>query len=434
MVSRKCVALLLSAAAWSCARADDLAMIYRDALANNAQYQSAEAQYRAVREHVPESVAALLPAVSVAANTLWNDNNSNTLGRQQYNSNYYAVTLTQPVWRPQNFLALDEARSQVVQAQAQLDLAQHELLVRTAQAYFDVLFARDALNTFKEQGAAYQEQLQQASRNFEVGAAPIMDLRDAEARFALVTAQEISASNDLASKMQVLRQITDKEPGPLVGLRAGVVLASPVPDTVGPWETAAQSNSAAVLAAEAALAASRLEVRRIRAEGLPTVDLVMSHGLSKSASSITVGQDLHADTVGIQVSVPIYSGGGSSAKVRENLALVDKAQADLEDAQRSGVLAVEQAYLGATSGLSQVKALQRAVAAAQTALESNKRGVQVGTRAGVDVLNAQQELSVTKRDLAKARYDTVMYMLRLKAAAGSLGAADLDEVNGMLGD
>lgn len=432
MVNGKCIAGWAILALCNCARADDLATIYQEALVHNAQYRAAEAQFASVRERVPESAAVLLPSVSVAANSLWNDNNSNTLQHQLYNSNGYTVTLIQPVWRAQNNIALQEARTLVDQASAQLDLARQELLIHTAQAYFDVLYAQDALNTIKEQRAADLQQLEQAARSFDIGAASITDVRDAKAHYDLLTAQEIGASNDVASKTQVLQAIINQDPGPLAPLRAGVVLRSPVPDTLGPWEAAAQSTNAAVVAAEAGVEAAQQEARKARAGHLPTVDFVATHGLSNSATNITVGTDLHANTVGFQVSVPLYSGGGVLAKERENLALINKANADLDDARRSGVLAAHQAYLGATSGLAQIKALVEAVKSAQIALESNKRGVAVGARINIDVLNAQQALAVTERDLAKARYETLMSLLHLKAAAGSLGPADIEEVNALL--
>ncbi|MFI4889025.1 MAG: TolC family outer membrane protein [Steroidobacterales bacterium] len=431
-MNRKCIAGWAVLALCSFARADDLATIYQKALVHNAQYRAAEAQFAAVRERVPESAAALLPSISVSANTLWNDNNSNTLSHQLYNSNGYTVTLIQPVWRAQNNISLHEARTLVGQASAQLDQARQELLIHTAQAYFDVLYAQDALNTIKEQRAADLQQLEQATRSFDIGAASITDVRDAKAQYDLLTAQEIGASNEVASKTQVLRQIIDQDPGPLAPLRAGVVLKSPAPDAPGPWEAAAQSTNAAVLAAEAAVEAAQQEASKSRAGHLPTVDLVATHGFSSSATNITVGTDLHANTVGIQFSVPIYSGGGTLAKERESVALINKANADLDDARRSGVLAAQQAYLGATSGLAQVKALTEAVKSAQIALESNKRGVAVGARINIDVLNAQQALAVTERDLAKSRYETLMSLLHLKASAGSLGPADVDEVNGLL--
>jgi len=433
VVNCKCIAAwAILALSGGIARGDDLATIYRMALVNNALYRAAEAQFASIRERVPESAAALLPSVSVSANTLWNDNNSNTLDHQQYNSNGYTVTLIQPVWRAQNNITLHEARTLVDQASAQLDTARQELLIRTAQAYFDVLYAQDALNTIKEQRAADLQQLEQATRSFDIGAASITDVRDAKAHYDLLTAQEIGAGNDVASKTQVLRQIINQDPGPLAPLRAGVVLRSPVPDTLGPWEAAAQSTNAAVVAAEAGVEAAQQEARKARAGHLPTVDFVATHGFSTSATNITVGTDLHANTVGLQVSVPIYSGGGTLAKVRENVALINKANADLDDARRNGVLAAQQAYLGATSGLAQVKALVEAVKSAQIALESNKRGVAVGARINIDVLNAQQALAVTERDLAKARYETLMSLLHLKAAAGTLGPSDIEEVNGLL--
>ncbi len=432
MANSKCIAGWVTLALCGFVRADDLATIYRAALVNNAQYRAAEAQYASVRQRVPESVAAMLPSVSVTANTLWNDNNSNTFDHQLYNSNAYTVMLTQPLWRSQNAIAVHEARMLVDQANAQLNQARQELIIHTAQGYFDVLFAQDALNTFREQRAADLQQLEQASRSFDIGAASITDVRDAKAHYDLLTAQEISARNDVASKTQALRQIINQEPGPLAPLRAGVVLTSPVPDALGPWETAAQANSASVLAAEAAVEAAQAEVRKSRAASLPTLDLVATTGFSTSASDITVGTRLHADTIGVQFSMPIYSGGGTLAKVRENVALLDKASSDLDDARSTSVLTAQQAYLAATSGLAQVRALEEAVKSAQIALESNKRGVAVGTRINIDVLNAQQQLAVVERDLAKARYETLMSLLRLKAAAGSLGAADIDEVNALL--
>jgi outer membrane protein len=432
VVKGKCISGWMVLALCGFARADDLATVYQMALVHNAQYRAAEAQYASVQQRVPESAAAMLPSVSVSANTLWNDNNSNTLLHQQYNSNGYTVSLVQPVWRAQNNITLHQARTLVDQASAQLDLAREELLVHTAQAYFDVLYAQDALNTIKEQRAADLQQLEQASRSFDIGAASITDVRDAKAHYDLLTAQEISATNEVASKTQVLRQIINQDPGPLAPLRAGVVLKNPEPDTLGPWEEAAQSTNPSVVAAQAAVEAAQQEARKARAGHLPTVDFVATHGYSTSATNITVGTDLHANTVGIQFSVPIYSGGGTLAKVRENVALVDKANADLEDARRSGVLAAQQAYLGATSGLAQVKALTEAVKSAQIALESNKRGVAVGARINIDVLNAQQALAVTERDLAKARYDTLMALLHLKASAGSVGGVDIDEVNALL--
>jgi outer membrane protein len=415
------------------ARADDLATIYHKALENNAQYLSAQAQFAAVQDRVAVSVATLLPAVSMSANTTWNNNNSNTLGPQQYNSHAYTVTLTQPLWRQQNALAVSEARSAVDQAKAQLALAQQDVTIHTAQAYFDVLYAEDALNTYREQLSANLGQLEQAQRSYDIGTATITDVREAKSRFDLVTAQEISAINEIASKSSVLRQLIHQDPGELVPLRTGVTFARPTPESMAPWERAAEANNAAVVAGEAALDVAQIETRKSRAARLPTLDLVATHGFNTSPSTIQVGMESHENTVGIQLTVPIFAGLGPTAHIRETRDLEKKSSADLEDARRNSVLLAQQSYLGATSGLAQINALEEAVKSARVTLQANTRGLQVGTRIGIDVLNAQQQLAVTERDLAKARYETVMSLLRLKAAAGSLGPEDIDQVNALLG-
>jgi outer membrane protein len=427
-----CFGLLLSGMPGSHVHADDLTSICRDALARNAEYQAAEAKYRAVRQHVPQSLARMLPSLAVSANTFWNRDNINTLGLEQYNSNGWSVTLTQPLFRPQSLLALDAAHSQLAEARAQLTLARQELLVHTAQAYFDVLFARDALESYQQERAADLQQLEQARQSFESGSAPITDVRDAEARYALAVAQEFNASNEVISKLEVLRRIIDREPGPLATLRPEAVLGGPDPESLRPWEAAAETDNPEVVAAQAALDTAHIDERKSRAARLPRVDLVGSIGVTRSPLNIEVGQTTNADSVGIEVSMPIYEGGGPSAVIRENLDLMEQAHAELENARASSLLAAQQAYLHATAGVTLVSALERAVDAGQTAVAANERGVEVGTRIRIDVLNAQRELADTERDLAKARYGTIIALLRLKAAAGSLSGADIERLNALL--
>jgi outer membrane protein len=431
-VNRQCAGALMCVLLGNMARSDDLSMIFRDALANNAQYQSAQAQYAAYSERIPQSRAGLLPTLSASGNTTWNENQSNIFGRQRYNSNGYTVTLTQPLFRAPAILELSEAHAQVDQAKAQLDSALQDLMLRTAQAYFDVLFAEDALNTFRAQGAADLQQLQQAQRSFDIGTMTTTDVRDAQARYDVVNAQTINAQNELAAKTNGLRQIINREPGSLMPLRAGIVLESPMPSTLAPWERAAESDNISVIAGRAALQAAQRETQRARATFLPTFDFVATYGSNKSAYSIEVGNQNKGSTVGVQVTVPLFTGGATSSHLRESFSLQKKANADLEEARRVSVLSAQQAYLGATSGLAQVKALGVALESSRTALQANRRGMDVGTRINIDVLNAEQQVAVIERDLAKSRYETLMSLLRLKAAAGSLGASDMDEVNALL--
>ncbi len=423
---------LAALALGSAARADDLAAVFKEALANNATFRSAQAQYAAVDERIPQSRAALLPALSASYNSTWNDNHNNNLGPQKYNSNGWTLTLTQPLWHPAYGVALDQAHAQRDQAEAQVAQARQDLAIHTAQAYFDVLYAEDALATFRAQRAANKQQLEQAQRGYDVGTASITDVRDAKARFDLLTAQEISAVNEVTAKTNALRQIIGGVPGPLAPLREGIELKRPSPDSLAPWERAAEANNPLVIAGSAAVQVAELEAHRISAGRMPSVDLVATRGYNSSASTITVGQVNQGDTIGVQVTMPIDVAGAVSAKRREAINLRRKAEADLDDARRTSVLSAQQSYLGATSGIAQVEALEEAVKSAQVALQSNNRGMEVGTRINVDVLNAQQQLSVTTRDLAKSRYDTVMALLRLKAAAGSLSDADIEEVNALL--
>jgi outer membrane protein len=424
-----CLALLGSAHVWA---AEDMLSLYRDALDSDARFTAAQAQYAAIEQRVPQSFAALLPSVTLSANTTANDTESNTFSYQSYNSHGYTVNLTQPLFRWESNIAYGQSKVLVEQARAELELARQDLALRLTQGYFDVLFAEDAARTLATEREAIEEQLASANRRYELGTATITDVRDAKARFDLVRAQEIAARNEVASKREVLRSITNREPGELVPLAQGVKLGAPMPNDMQPWVESAQSDGLAVVAGQAALEIARLETRKARAGHYPKLDLSANYGESKSGTINTVGTDLDEQSVGLQLSMPLYSGGAVVARQRESAQLLAKAHAELDAARREGVLTARQAFLNTTSGLAQVEALQEALKSAETALQANQRGLELGVRANIDVLNAQQQLSVTERDLAKSRYDTLMSLLRLKAAAGRLGETDVQEINALL--
>jgi outer membrane protein len=428
----KALLLLIGAGLPLTCLSDNLLSIYQDAESNDAQYTSAKALFDATQERIPQSTAALRPSVALSANTTWNKIDSNTGGNQSYNSNGYTISLTQPIYRPQSNIAVDQSKVLVEQAKAQLELARQDLLIRVSQAYFDVLLAQDTLATLKLQRGAIEEQLASTSKKFEIGTSTITDIRDAKARFDLVSAQVIAAQHDLISKKQTLRVITNKEPGTLAPLQPNVKISAPMPNDMEEWAKAAESSGMAVVAGQAALDIARQEVRKARAAHYPTVDLTATHGNSKSGTTTTIGTDLDTNTIGIQFSLPIYSGGGVVSHEKEVASLLNKAQADLDNTRRAGALAARQSFLSLNSGLAQAMALEEALNSARTALESNKRGLEVGVRVDIDVLNAQQQVSATERDLAKAKYDTLMALLRLKAVAGNLGVSDLQEINGLL--
>ncbi|MBX3648458.1 MAG: TolC family outer membrane protein [Rhodocyclaceae bacterium] len=433
-------ALALTAAP---AFAADLLQVYRDAIEYDAQYASARAARDAGLEKLPQGRAGLLPVISATASTTKNDVDfqRRTAGAPsvdaQYNTNGYQLTLTQPLFRWQNFVQYDQSKLQVTLAEAQFVQARQDLILRVSQAYFDVLLAQDSLNLAQAQKKAIAEQLESAKRNFEVGTSTIVDTHEAQARFDLVTAQELAAQNDLEIKRQALNQVIGKVPERLNALRPQVQLQRPQPDDIAKWAESAETGSPLVAVQQAAYEIAEKEIGRQRAGHYPTLDLVATRGRSSATGGLALGvpapgSDTHTTTVGLQLSVPLFAGGAVMSKEREAVALREKARADLDTTRRSAVLGARQAYLGVTSGMAQVKAFEQALVSNQSALDSNKLGYEVGVRINIDVLNAQQQLFSTRRDLAKARYDTLLAQLKLKAAAGTLGEDDVQAINALL--
>ena len=422
------------------ASAADLLEVYRLAQTRDAVYAGARASFNAAQEKIPQGRAGLLPQASVSANTLYNDRTvtfrlpSATASAAQFNSNAITVSITQPLFRRQNWIALEQARSQVDQAEAQFTQAAQELGLRVAQAYFDVLLAQDNVALANAQKTAIGQQLEQAKRNFEVGTATITDTHEAQARFDLSAAQEIAALNDLEVKRRNLQQITGKNYQSLKPLRPDVKLASPTPATMESWVDLAQKQSFAVLAQEAATEVFNLEAKRQQAGHYPTLDLVANYGYSaQTGSAVTaLGTGVTQTSIGVQFAVPLYQGGAITSRAREAAANYEKARQDLENARRSSALNSQQSFLGVMNGIAQVRALEAALVSSQSALDSNRLGYEVGVRINIDVLNAQQQLFSTRRDLAVARYTTITNFLKLKSAVGGLGEADLEEYNKVL--
>jgi outer membrane protein len=422
------------------APAADLNELYRQARESDAAYASARAAWTAAQEKVPQGRAGILPAASLSAFTQYNDREirfrtpGTPATNSNFNSNSLTLSLTQPVYRRQNWIAYEQAKTQVIQADAQFALAAQELALRVAQAYFDVLLAQDTVAFAQAQKAAIGEQLAQAKRNFEVGTATITDQHDAQARYDLTVAQEIAALNDLEIRRRQLAQIIGRTAPVLAPLGRNVPLALPDPNRVENWVEQATAASIQVVINEAALTFARQEVERNRGGHHPTLDAFASYSDSAAGSGTQggPGNDSTSKVVGLQLALPLYQGGATASRVREALANEEKARQDLENARRSAELAARQGFLGVTSGVAQVNALQAALVSSQSSLDSTRLGLEVGVRTQVDVLNAQQQLFSTRRDLAQARYNYILSLLRLKAAVGTLTEDDIVRVNAWL--
>ncbi len=420
------------------AGAQDLLQVYRDAKGYDAQYAAARHALAAGLEKLPQGRALLLPNVSLSANVTQSNLDSESKNpavapsfERELRSRGYSLSLSQPVFRAQNFIQYSQAEYQVKQAESAFGQASQDLILRTAQAYFDVLAAEDTLALVRAQKTAISEQLAQARRNFEVGTATITDTHEAQARYDLAAAQEIAAQNDLDTKKRALQQITGREYGALRPLRSDVKLSPPNPASMQTWVELAEKQSYPVRLQEAGSEIAALEAKRNRAGHYPTLDLVASHSYaSRNASELSsAGSRLTTDSIGLQLALPLYQGGAINSREREAAANYEKSKQDLENARRSSALASRQSYLAVISGIAQVGALEQALVSSQSALDSNKLGYEVGVRINIDVLNAQQQVFQTRRDLAVARYNTIIAHLRLKSAAGSLREEDLEEVN-----
>ena len=427
--------LMASLLATPPAFAVDIVQVYREALVNDAQYAAARATAEAGREKGPQGLSGLLPTASATANTTWNENkyslNDAPELRKDYNTNAYNVNLTQPLFRWQNFVQYGQGKLQVVQSEAVFAQASQDLILRVAQAYFDVLYAVENLKAVRANKDAIAQQLEQAKKNFEVGTATITDAHEAQSRYDLASAQEIVAESDLDVKRYALRVIVGKESGELNRLKPQAELRPPQPAAMEQWVDAAEKGSFSVQAQLAAAEVAAREVERMRAGHYPTLDAVANYGKNNSALSFAGNDNLEttARTIGLQLNIPIFQGGYVNSKTREAAANRVAADAALETARRTAAQTTRQSFLGVVNGLAQVRALDAALVSSLSALESNKLGYEVGVRINIDVLNAEQQVYVTRRDLARARFDTLLSQLRLKAAVGTLSEADLEQIN-----
>ena len=426
--------LALMAAFAGTAQAQSLATLYEAAKSHDATFKAAQSQYKAAQAKADQARGLLRPTAGLGGNLSESSlsNLSNAAGSGEFGTRSLSLNASHPLYRPANQITFQQGLKQENLALVQLKVAEQELILRLSQAYFDVLTSQESLNFVKAQKSAVSEQLAAAKRNFEVGTATITDTREAQARFDLVTAQEIAAENDLRIKRLALDEtvgLRDVSPKALLG---EVQMEDLQKGSIDAWVTQSAQDNGQLAQARIALELARLEITKAKAAERPTVDLVGSYGMTRYRNGATSQQDTNVATVGLTFNYPLYTGQSTQNRIRETVALEDKARNDLEAAQRSVAQATRAAFLGLQSGLSQVHALKAAEASSQSALDANKLGYQVGVRINIDVLNSQSQLFQTKRDLAKARHDVLLGQLRLLQVSGTLKANDLQDISRLL--
>jgi len=425
------------------ARAQSLQELYEAARGYDATFQAARALLDSAQYRTEQAKALNRPSVGlqVAATRSSSDTPYSSTLNSDTNSVSAGISGSQSLFNRANSATIDQADKSLSVSRAEFEAAEQNLIVRVAQAYFDVLAAQDTLGTTRSNKTFISEQLASAKRNFEVGTATITDTREAQARFDLATAQEIAAENDLRTKSIALDVLVGRSNVTPKGLAVPVVLPPVLPPAVDEWVLRADAEHPTVRRAALGLDVARLETEKARAGNLPTVALNGSIGKGRVSSS----GDLAAPpfsfnssgnstntSIGVTLNMPLFAGYAIQNRIKETLALEEKSRNDLDAARRGVAQGTRQAFYGVQSGLAQVKALEAAESSSQLALEATQLGYKVGVRVNLDVLNAQTQLFSTKRDLAKARYDVLLGSLRLRQAAGQLKPEDVAALNQLL--
>jgi outer membrane protein len=419
------------------AQAQSLQELYDAARAYDATYLAARAQADSAQYKFAQSEALNRPTLGLGVSstrTASDPPGSTPRDRYGVTTTQAGLTAKYSVYNPANGVTIEQARRALEVAQADLETAEQDLVVRVAQAYFDVLAAKDTLSSARANKTAIAEQLASAKRNFEVGTATITDTREAQAKYDLATAQEIAADNDLRVKRVTLDQLVGRVGVEPKGLAQPVALPAVAPADLEPWVSQADGGHPSIRKARLALDVARLEIDKAKAGNLPTVDLTGTLGaqrLTGSGVSSIPGTTPNA-SIGVALTLPLYSGGAVTNRIKETVALEEKARNDLDYARRSVSEGTRRAFFGVQSLLSQVKAYEAAEVSTKLALESTQLGYKVGVRVNLDVLNAQTQLYTTQRDLAKARYDVLVNSLKLRQASGQLRPEDVAAINTLL--
>lgn len=440
------VTLLLPAALLAAADAPDAQTLsllgaYRLAREHDAVIGAAGAARDAGIEKRIQGRALLLPSLGVSANAAYNDLDVQysqagpifPSGIHRFHSNGAEVTLTQPLYRSSSYAQYEQSKAVSQQAQTQYAAAGQDLILRVAQAYFDVLLARDSVAFAEAQAAAVQTDLARAKRMFELGAASVVDEREAQAHYDAIQVQLIAGRSDLEIKTLALAKLIGRAPPLLASLREPMTLSPPEPQDTIAWEDDAERNSLDVALARQAMQIAKGDVDRQRGTKRPTLDLVASYSsANQEDSAFGVGIDTTAKVVGLSLQMPLYAGGGLDSRTREAAANLEKAQQEYTESVRRARLAADMAYLQTMSSRAQGAALEQTVQSDESLLAATRRGFEVGRRTGLDVLNAEQMLYGARRDLAAAKYAFLLSRLRLSAVAGRLSQADVETVDQLL--
>lgn len=459
----------LSLLSGSTASAADLIEVYQKALQNDPLIREADANRLASRESKPQALAALLPQINASGSYEKSDSDGSSTfpvnnpgdptdptddrieilnrdSQTDLDTTLYQIQLRQTLFRWDQWAALKRADAEVAQAEADYQAAQQELIQRTAQRYFDVLAAQDTVDAAVATLEAFSRQLEQADKRFEVGLIAITDVQEARAAHDQAAAGVILAKRQLATALELLRELTGESFSALAAPIDDLPLRSPDPENEETWVATALDQNLRIISARLATDIAKQDVRVARSGHFPTIDLVAGRSGNDISGDQTIiepaigsapetrtispaDRDGTEDAIGVQVTIPIYSGGGTSSRVRQRVYLHRAARERLERTNRETERATRDAYLGVLSEMSRVKALKQALESSKTALQATEAGFEVGTRTTVDVLDARRRLFEAQTNYSRSRYDYILNAFNLRLATGTLKQEDLQVIN-----
>ncbi len=461
------IALLSSSSVW----ADNLLEVYNLAKDNDPTYLASDAGRMATNERVNQSMASLLPQINASLSASSSNQESSgvttvlgaiddpstpdvdeSLPRNSSNdsdstNSGISVSLSQEIYNHSTWLSLKQAEKRALQSNINHEGSKQDLIIRVAEAYFNVLAAMDSVEFSKAETEAVSKELAQTKQRFEVGLIAMTDVHEAQSRYDSAVANQISAQNGLDNSHESLQLVTGQYHYDILQLKDQIPLKNPQPSNIKQWVKEAETNNITIKASRIGLDIAKKAIDISSAGHYPTVSLSASYsdGSGETDSegtqffgSLAVTSNTNSDgdstssSVSLNVNIPIYSGGRTSSQVKEAQSLYQQAAHSLEADHRLAVSQTRSAYLGVVAAVSSVNALKQAVVSTQSALEATQAGFEVGTRTIVDVLLQTQQLFSAKRNYARARYDYILNTLRLKRAAGLLTEDDLAQVNKML--
>ena len=419
----------------------DFKQVYQAALEQDANIRASRAAADSGRERLPQARAGLLPQVSANAGRNFNDLNStspNLLGtlsttNDKYFSDNRAVQLRQPLMNMQRWLQFEQAKSMVAESEASLDRDLQNLVVRVAGAYFEYLMADEQLDLVLAQKKLYTSLVDAAKKGLAAGSGTRTDIDDAQARLDMASAQELEARQNQDQTRRQLEVLINQPVSSVAKLNVSALkLVGPEPANLDAWTLKAEQNSPEMKAMQARLDAARREVSKSQAGHLPTLDAVAQWSNSGSENITRINSRYENKSIGLQLNVPLFSGGYVNSTIRQAVAEQTRAEETLEALRRDLGVRVHKEFRGVTEGVLRVRALEQAVRSAEQMMQSTQMSLKAGSRTQLDVLNAQQQYTMALRDLAQARFVYLMSKVKLASLAGDDAVASVDAVNASL--